>query len=69
MTICNQFLVNDAVRDKKYMATVRCNCCSEESSLPGKFPVKIEEFTGFLSSFVAHHDQKGCNKILIRQKC
>lgn len=59
--ICNQVMLNDDVRDTRYLGTAHCLECGEESHFGEKFPVPLEQFTGFLKSFSKLHTVKGCN--------
>lgn len=60
--ICNQVMVKDQFRDKKYIGTMKCIACEEESNLAFKFPCSIKDFTSNLSAFIKLHTIKGCNK-------
>ena len=60
--ICNQTFVKDKFRDKKYIGTMKCICCDEESNISLKFPCKLTDFNKQINAFQKMHDIKGCNK-------
>jgi len=62
--ICNQVFVKDSVRDRKYLSTMVCKACGEESNSGLKLPCPVTDFTNELKAFIELHDAKGCNKIL-----
>lgn len=63
--VCNQVFVKDTARDKKYLSTMKCRTCGEESNSGLIMPCPITEFTNELKAFIKLHDAKGCNKILV----
>lgn len=60
--ICNQLLLKDSLRDKKYPMTAKCSCCGEESNLNASFPFEMDLMINFLNDFIRLHKNKGCNK-------
>ena len=63
MKVCNQYPVRDANRDKRYIATLKCNYCKEVSNLEESYPLKLDKMINFLVDFIKLHKRKGCNKI------
>jgi hypothetical protein len=60
--ICNQTFIKDQFRDKKYIGTMKCIFCGEESNISLKFPCSLLEFNKQLQQFTKMHTVKGCNK-------
>lgn len=60
--ICNQFFVKDIIRDKKYIGTLKCVCCNEESNMSGQYGIPVDDFLKFIKAFINLHKMKGCNK-------
>ena len=60
--ICNQTFVKDAYRDKKYIGTMKCISCEEESNISLTFPCCLIDFNKQVKAFQKMHEVKGCNK-------
>lgn len=60
--ICNQTFVKDTHRDKKYIGTMKCISCGEESNISLQFPCKLTDFNKQINAFQKMHETKGCNK-------
>jgi hypothetical protein len=61
--ICNQTFVKDQYRDRKYIGTMKCMHCEEESNIRFRFPIKITDFNKIVKAFVSLHTLNGCNKV------
>lgn len=61
--VCNQHMVKDSIRNKKYTGTIKCVACEDESNLQMKLPISVYDYIEYMKAFIKLHSMFGCNKV------